>query len=303
MASNSCEVVTPAGVARPIGRALPDHASAAPNGAPAICGDAALACTLAVQLDSRSFMAEKTTIQWTDSTWNPVRGCTKISAGCAFCYAEAFAERWRGIKGHPYEQGFDLRLVPEKIEDPLRWKRPRRIFVNSMSDLYHEGVSLEFIQTVFGVMERAHWHTFQILTKRSGRMAEIASQLRWPPNVWQGVTVESAAYLDRVDDLRQVPAAVRFLSLEPLLTPIPQLPLEGIDWVIAGGESGRRHRQIEADWVRDIRDQCLLSGVAFFFKQWGGRSPKKAGRHLDGRVWSAMPVGRQRQAATGAPAC
>ena len=235
-------------------------------------------------------MAEHTTIEWTNSTWNPVRGCTKISAGCAFCYAEAFAERWRGIKGHPYQQGFDLRLVPEKIEEPLRWRRPRRIFVNSMSDLYHEGVSLEYIRKIFDVMERAHWHTFQILTKRSSRLAELAPLLRWPANVWQGVTVESSAYLGRIDELRRVPAAVRFLSLEPLLTAIPDLALEGIDWVIVGGESGRRHRPIDAEWVRDIRNQCLDAGVAFFFKQWGGHSPKKAGRLLDGQMWNGMPA-------------
>jgi protein gp37 len=235
-------------------------------------------------------MAEHTTIQWTESTWNPVRGCSKMSAGCAFCYAEAFAERWRGIKGHPYEQGFDLKLIPEKLEEPLRWKRPRRIFVNSMSDLFHEGVPIEYIRKVFAVMERAHWHTFQILTKRSARLAELAPLLRWPGNVWQGVTVESAAYVDRIDDLRRVPAAVRFLSLEPLLTAIPEIPLEGIDWVIAGGESGRQHRPIDAEWVRDVRNQCLDAGVAFFFKQWGGRAPKKAGRLLDGQVWSAMPT-------------
>jgi protein gp37 len=238
-------------------------------------------------------MAEKTTIAWTESTWNPVRGCTKMSTGCAFCYAEAFAERWRGIRGHPYEQGFDLKLIPEKLEEPLRWKRPRRIFVNSMSDLFHEGVPIEYIRKVFAVMERAHWHTFQILTKRSARLAELAPLLRWPGNVWQGVTVESAAYVSRIDDLRRVPAVVRFLSLEPLLTAIPDLPLMGIDWVIVGGESGRQHRPIEPEWVRDIRNQCADAEVAFFFKQWGGRAPKKAGRLLDGQVWNAMPVSQK----------
>ncbi len=247
-------------------------------------------------------MAEKTSIQWTDSTWNPVRGCTKISAGCAFCYAEVFAERWRGIAGHPYEQGFDLRLVPAKLDEPLQWKRPRRIFVNSMSDLYHEDVPLEFIRRVFETMERAHWHSFQILTKRSGRLADIAPLLRWPANVWQGVTVESGAYLGRVDKLRMVPAAVRFLSLEPLLTPMPNLALRGIDWVIVGGESGRRHRPLEAEWVRDIRDQCLDAGVAFFFKQWGGHSPKKAGRLLDGRLWDGMPEAGRLGSALANPA-
>jgi protein gp37 len=244
-------------------------------------------------------MAEKTSIQWTDSTWNPVRGCTKMSVGCTHCYAEAFAERWRGIKRHAYEQGFDLRLVPQKLEEPLRWKRPRRVFVNSMSDLYHEGVPLEFIRRVFEPMQRAHWHSFQILTKRSTRLAELAPLLRWPANVWQGVTVESAAYVSRIEELRRVPAAVRFLSLEPLLTPIPALRLQGIDWVIVGGESATRHRPMQAEWVRDIRDQCLDAGVAFFFKQWGGHSPKKAGRLLDGRLWSGMP---EASASPGAPA-
>ena len=234
-------------------------------------------------------MSEHTRIEWTDSTWNPVRGCTKISSGCAFCYAEAFAERWRGIKGHPYEQGFDLRLVPEKLEEPLRWRRPRRVFVNSMSDLYHEEVPFEFIRKVFHVMEQAHRHNFQILTKRSGRLAELAPRLPWPRNVWQGVTVESEAYVHRIDELRRVPAAVRFLSLEPLLTAIPHLPLEGIDWVIVGGESGPWHRPVEAVWVREIRDQCIEARVAFFFKQWGGRTPKARGRLLDGREWSGVP--------------
>jgi protein gp37 len=234
-------------------------------------------------------MAERTRIQWTDSTWNPVRGCTKISTGCAFCYAEAFAERWRGIKGHPYEQGFDLRLVPEKLEEPLRWRRPRRVFVNSMSDLYHEGVPFEFIRRVFAVMEQAQHHNFQILTKRSGRLAELAPRLPWPRNVWQGVTVESQAYVHRIHELRRVPAAVRFLSLEPLLTAITDLPLKGIDWVIVGGESGPWHRRIEPEWVRQIRDQCLDAGAAFFFKQWGGRTPKAGGRLLDGREWNGAP--------------
>ncbi len=247
-------------------------------------------------------MAEKTSIQWTDSTWNPVRGCTKISAGCTYCYAEAFAERWRGIKGHPYEQGFDLRLIPGKLEEPLRWQRSRRIFVNSMSDLYHERVPLEFIRSVFDTMQRAHWHSFQILTKRSRRLVELAPLLRWPANVWQGVTIESAAYVNRIDDLLQVPAAVRFLSLEPLLTPIPALQLQGIDWVIVGGESGTRHRPMQAEWARDIRDQCHDAGVPFFFKQWGGHSPKRNGRLLDGRLWNGMPkpVGPLGQPATAA---
>jgi protein gp37 len=234
-------------------------------------------------------MAETSAIEWTDSTWNPVRGCTKVSPGCKHCYALTFAERWRGIPGHPYEQGFDLRLVPEKLEEPLSWKRPRRIFVNSMSDLFHDGIPLSYIRRVFEVMKKAQWHSFQILTKRAERLAELAPYLSWPENVWQGVSVETERYLLRVDHLRAVPAAVRFLSLEPLLGPLPSLHLEGIDWVIVGGESGHKHRPIEAEWVRDIRDRCLDEGVPFFFKQWGGRTPKTGGRRLDGREWNQMP--------------
>lgn len=234
-------------------------------------------------------MAEHSAIEWTDSTWNPVRGCTKVSPGCKHCYALAFAERWRGIPGHPYEQGFDLRLVAEKLGEPLRWKSPRRIFVNSMSDLFHEGVPEPFIQRVFEIMGEAHWHTFQILTKRAERLAELAPRLPWPENVWQGVSVESERYLSRIDHLRGVNAAVRFLSLEPLLGPLPRLPLAGISWVIVGGESGFKHRPIEARWVQQIRDQCLRRRVPFFFKQWGGRFPKAQGRLLDGREWNEMP--------------
>ncbi len=235
-------------------------------------------------------MAQKSAIEWTHSTWNPIRGCTKVSPGCKHCYAEAFAERWRGVKGHPYEQGFDLRLVPEALEAPLAWKRPRTIFVNSMSDLFHEEVPLDYIQRVFDVMVRADWHTFQILTKRSERLRELAPQLPWPRNVWQGVTVESQSYVHRIRDLETVPAAVRFLSLEPLLSAIPTLPLDEIHWVIVGGESGHRARPMKAEWAREIRDHCLRHGVPFFFKQWGGRAPKKAGRLLDGRTWDEMPV-------------
>lgn len=235
-------------------------------------------------------MAQTTAIEWTESTWNPVRGCTKVSPGCKHCYAETFAERWRGIPGHPYEQGFDLRLVPEKLEEPLTWKSPRRIFVNSMSDLFHEKVPEGFIRRVFEVMEEAAWHTFQILTKRSARVRELAPRLLWPPNVWQGVSVENAHYTFRVGDLQQVPAAVRFLSVEPLLGPIPSLPLDGISWVIVGGESGPRHRPLDPAWVRQIRDQCVQARVPFFFKQWGGRTPKAGGRRLDGREWDQMPA-------------
>jgi protein gp37 len=235
-------------------------------------------------------LAETSGIEWTDSTWNPVRGCTKVSPGCKHCYALTFAERWRGIPGHPYEQGFDLRLVPEKLEQPLRWKIPRRIFVNSMSDLFHERVPNDFIRRVFEIMGEAHWHTFQVLTKRAERLAELAPRLPWPENVWQGVSVESERYLYRVDCLRRVDAAVRFLSLEPLLGPLPGLRLDGVSWVIVGGESGLRHRPIQSQWVRDIRDRCLREGVAFFFKQWGGRTPKAGGRRLDGKEWNEMPL-------------
>ena len=235
-------------------------------------------------------MAQTTSIEWTEATWNPVRGCTKVSPGCKHCYAQTFAERWRGIPGHPYEQGFDLRLVPEKLEEPLSWTKPRRIFVNSMSDLFHERVPEEFIQRVFEVMEQATRHTFQILTKRAARVRELAPRLPWPPNVWQGVSVETARYTSRIDDLQQVPAAVRFLSVEPLLGPIPALPLDGISWVIVGGESGPKHRPLDPAWVREIRDQCVDARVPFFFKQWGGRTPKAGGRVLDGEKWDQMPT-------------
>lgn len=242
-------------------------------------------------------MGATSTIEWTHATWNPVRGCTKVSPGCKYCYAETFAERWRGVAGHPYEQGFDLRLVPEKLDEPLNWRRPRMIFVNSMSDLFHEGVPDSFIRQVFEVMVRAEWHTFQILTKRSARLRDLAPHLPWPPNVWQGVSVEDDRYTWRIEDLQQVPAAVRFLSVEPLLGPIPQLPLQGISWVIVGGESGPQHRHIDPGWVREIRDQCLHAQVAFFFKQWGGRTSKTGGRLLDGREWNGLPEVQVHQAA------
>jgi len=234
-------------------------------------------------------MAQATAIEWTEATWNPVRGCTKVSPGCKHCYAQTFAERWRGIPGHPYEQGFDLRLVPEKLEEPLSWTRPRRIFVNSMSDLFHESVPEEFIRRVFEIMEQATWHTFQILTKRSARVRELAPRFPWPPNIWQGVSVENARYTFRIGDLQHVPAAVRFLSVEPLLGPIPSLPLDGISWVIVGGESGSKHRPLDPAWVREIRDECVAARVPFFFKQWGGRTSKAGGRVLDGKKWDQMP--------------
>ncbi len=234
-------------------------------------------------------MSDNSNIEWTDATWNPVRGCTKVSPGCKHCYAETFAERFRGVPGHPFEQGFDLRLVESALELPLRWRAPRRIFVNSMSDLFHEDVPEPFVRRVFSVMRRATQHEFQVLTKRSERMAEIAANLDLPENVWMGISVETEKYESRIDDLRRVRANVRFLSIEPLLGPMPNLDLTGIHWVIVGGESGRRARPMAADWVRTIRDQCRREHVPFFFKQWGGVRKHLTGRVLDGRTWDGMP--------------
>ena len=235
-------------------------------------------------------MSDGSAIEWTDATWNPVRGCTKVSPGCKHCYAEKFAERFRGVPDHPFGQGFDLRLVENAIELPLQWRRPRRIFVNSMSDLFHEDVPEPFILRVFDVMRRASHHHFQVLTKRSERMAEIADSLAIAPNVWMGVSVENADYTSRVRDLARVAADVRFLSVEPLLGPIDDLPLEGIHWVIVGGESGPRARPMSPAWVRSIREQCARARVPFFFKQWGGVRKHITGRLLDGRSWDEMPV-------------
>lgn len=234
-------------------------------------------------------MSETSSIEWTDATWNPVTGCTKISPGCKNCYAETFAERFRGVDGHPYEQGFDLKLWSERLVLPLTWKKSKRIFVNSMSDLFHEHVPDSFIVEVFDTMSQAHWHQFQVLTKRAERLKSIASDLSWTDNIWMGVSVENADYSFRVELLREVDAHVRFLSIEPLLGPIPDLNLDRIDWVIVGGESGNRARPIEGDWVIDIRDQCKKAKVPFFFKQWGGRNKKKTGRILEGRTWDEMP--------------
>jgi protein gp37 len=239
-------------------------------------------------------MADNSRIEWTEATWNPVTGCTKVSPGCAHCYAETFAERWRGISGHPYEQGFDLRIWPERLQVPLRWRRPRVIFVNSMSDLFHEAIPEEFIGEVFDVMRRADWHVFQILTKRHERLEELAPQLEWSSNVWMGVSIENRRFVHRADSLRTVPAAVRFISAEPLLGRLEGLDLTGIDWLISGGESGPGHRPVRAEWLRELRDRCQAEGVAYFFKQWGGRTSKVGGRELDGRIWSELPtpVGR-----------
>jgi protein gp37 len=246
-------------------------------------------------------MSDHTRIEWTDATWNPIRGCTKISPGCAHCYAETFAERFRGVPGHPYEQGFDLRLVPEKLADPFKWPKPRMVFVNSMSDLFHDEVPEEYIDEVVGVMLRADWHTYQVLTKRSGRMRKMLNtSLRHAaavPQIWWGVSVENRRDgLPRLDDLRASPAATRFLSVEPLLEDLGPLDLTGIHWVIAGGESGPGFRPMESDWVRKIRDQCRSSGVSFFFKQWGGIHKTKAGRFLDNQTYDEIPDRRSRSA-------
>lgn len=234
-------------------------------------------------------MGDKSSIEWTDATWNPVTGCTKVSPGCKNCYAERLAARLQAMGNRRYRDGFAVTLHPDQLDLPLRWRQPRQIFVNSMSDLFHESVPEEYIRRAFDVMVQAHWHVFQVLTKRSRRLADLAPRLPWPSNVWQGVSVENARYISRVADLVKVPAAVRFLSVEPLLGPIPHLQLDGIDWVIVGGESGPHHRPLRAEWVREIRDQCRDAGVAFFFKQWGGRTPKAGGRVLDGREWDGMP--------------
>lgn len=234
-------------------------------------------------------MADKSAIEWTESTWNPVTGCLQVSPGCAHCYAKTFAERWKGIPGHPYEQGFELRLWPQRLEQPLKWTRPRMIFVNSMSDLFHEDIPEIFVQEVFEVMGRADHHTFQILTKRAERLAEMAPSLPWHSNIWMGVSIENRRFTERADYLRQVDAEVRFISAEPLLGPLVGLDLAGIHWLIAGGESGPKHRPMNIEWVRDLRDRCTEEHVAFFFKQWGGHRPKSGGRLLDGRTWDEMP--------------
>jgi len=239
-------------------------------------------------------MSLNSKIEWTDATWNLIRGCTKISPGCAHCYAETFAERFRGVPGHPYEQGFDLRLMPEKLGEPLRWAKSKMVFVNSMSDLFHEGVGDDYIEQVCRVMQQASWHTFQVLTKRSERMrAMLQSRLSFAarePHIWFGVSVENRKHgLPRTEHLRAAPAGLRMLSVEPLLADLGPLDLSGIGWVILGGESGPGARPMEADWVRSIRDQCGAAGVFFFFKQWGGVRKKKAGRLLDGRTHDEAP--------------
>lgn len=239
-------------------------------------------------------MADGSAIEWTDATWNPVTGCTKITAGCDNCYAARFSERWRGIPGHPFENGFDLTLRSERIGQPLAWKRSRMIFVNSMSDLFHKEVPRTFIDEVFDTMEKADWHVFQVLTKRSSLMRDYLRR-RYraaspPAHIWLGVSVENSRSAARIDHLRQAPATVRFLSVEPLIGTVGPVDLTGIHWVIAGGESGPGARPMMIDWAREIRDQCAEQSVAFFFKQWGGIRPKTGGRDLDGREWNELPV-------------
>lgn len=234
-------------------------------------------------------MAGPSSIEWTDATWNPVTGCTKVSPGCKFCYAERMAGRLKAMGAARYRNGFEVQLQPAALETPLRWRKPRLVFVNSMSDLFHESVPLEFIQRVFDVMNEAGQHQFQVLTKRSERLAAVARELNWGPNIWMGVSVEGPKYYSRIEHLVSAPAAVRFLSVEPMLEACPSLPLTGVHWVIVGGESGPGARPMEEEWVVDVRDQCIGAGVPFFFKQWGGVQKKKKGRVLEGATYSEFP--------------
>jgi len=246
-------------------------------------------------------MPGSTAIEWTDVTWNPVTGCTKISPGCDHCYAERFAERFRGVPGHPFEHGFDLRLRPERLEQPLGWKAPKMVFVNSMSDLFHKDIPVSFVDAVFDTMERADWHVFQILTKRSSLMRSYVNARYGgrsaPPHIWLGTSVEDGERKSRIRHMQQMNAAVRFLSVEPLIGPLGKVDLRGISWVIVGGESGPHARPMNPEWVREVRDQCTAASIAFFFKQWGGMRPKSGGRELDGREWNQLPFELPRVAA------
>ena len=239
---------------------------------------------------ARDAMSANTAIEWTESTWNPLTGCTKISPGCQHCYAERMAKRLQAMGQPNYANGFRLTLHEHALVAPLGWKKPQMIFVNSMSDLFHRDVPLDFVLRVFDVMRQAHWHTFQVLTKRSERLLALDGALDWPANVWMGVSVERQDYAFRIDHLRATQARLKFLSLEPLLSPLPALDLAGIDWVIVGGESGPGARALDPVWVTQVRDQCLAAGVPFFFKQWGGVRKKRAGRSLEGRTWDEVPV-------------
>jgi protein gp37 len=269
--------------------AVVNHTPARTGGVRWMRGDKLTAC----RYDAIN-MSDHSKIEWTDASWNAIRGCDKISPGCARCYAETFAERFRDVPGHPYEQGFDLRLVPEKLDDPLKWRKPRRIFVNSMSDLFHERVPEEYIARVIDVMRRADWHIYQTLTKRSERMRDLLSgpfrRVAEMSHTWWGVSVENRAHgLRRIDHLRAAPARLRFLSVEPLLEDLGKVDLTGIHWVITGGESGRRPRRMELDWVRSLRDQCNAAGIPFFFKQRIEKGKKISLPLLDGRPWAELP--------------
>jgi protein gp37 len=235
-------------------------------------------------------MANRSEIEWTEATWNPITGCTKISLGCINCYAERMARRLQAMGNPNYAHGFDVTLHEHALQIPFSWKKPRMIFVNSMSDLFHQDVPLEFIQKVFGVMRQASWHTYQILTKRSSRLCELTQFIDWPVNVWMGVSIENSDYTFRIDHLRQTGSHVKFLSLEPLLGPLPHMNLEGIGWVIVGGESGPNARPMMKEWVIDIKQQCQSADIPFFFKQWGGVQRKHNGRTLQGRTWDQMPA-------------
>lgn len=250
-------------------------------------------------------MSTRSTIEWTETTWNPTTGCDRVSSGCDHCYALTLAKRLKAMGSAKYQAdgdprtsgpGFGVSVHPAALTEPFRWKQPRLVFVNSMSDLFHAKIPLDFIRDVFGVMAKTPQHTYQILTKRVRRLRRVAPALDWPPNVWIGVSVEDDTVLDRVDELRRVPAAVRFLSCEPLLGPLQDLGLDGIGWVIVGGESGPNARPMDPKWPLDIRDQCLIASVPFFFKQWGGLTPKAGGRQLDGRTWDEMPAVELREA-------
>ena len=235
-------------------------------------------------------MATRSPIEWTEASWNPVTGCDKVSPGCAHCYAERMARRLQAMGQPNYARGFELTLQEQMLDLPLRWRRPRRIFVNSMSDLFHASVPSDFVRDVFSVMRKADWHEYQILTKRSERLVDLDGSLPWAPHIWMGVSVENERFEHRIDHLRSTQAHVKFLSIEPLLGPLPHLDLGGIQWVIVGGESGPRARQMQDSWVLNIRDQCRSAGVAFFFKQWGGVFKSRTGRELEGRTWDEMPA-------------
>jgi protein gp37 len=235
-------------------------------------------------------MPRTTKIEWTHSSWNPATGCTKVSAGCRYCYAERMAKRLQAAGLYRYRNGFKVTLQEDIVELPLRWRKPRLVFAGSMTDLFHEDIPFEYLLRIFETMQKAHWHVFQLLTKREDRLAELYKHLPWPENVWMGVTVESSKEISRMEILRKVPAAVRFVSMEPLLGPIPRFPIDGIDWIIVGGESGPNARPVEYRWIVEIRNRCLKNNIPFFFKQWGGINKKKSGSLLDGKYYHEYPA-------------